>query len=279
MSAFTNGFNFGFVSGMFNRMFGGFAPFGGFMPFGGCMPFRGFMSFGVFNPFGGFNFTPNYMQMPASYNFSFNTQPSLWNINNVQQFDFNSQMFSTPMITPNIDWFDKSSVSASNSKSNSTVVTAPRTSGDFDKMLEFVLSCEGGYTPNDSGQAGNKGVRQSTYDSYRKRKGLPTQSVKNITDAEVKDLYYNDYYKASGADKIKDAKLALFVFDTAVNMGVGAAKALLSKSGNDADKFMELRLKKYDGIAEHNEDKKKYLNGWKNRVKKAQNFAKTEFVA
>lgn len=48
MSAFTNGFNFGFVSGMFDRMFGGFAPVWGGNPFCNCNIWSGFS----------FNFTP-----------------------------------------------------------------------------------------------------------------------------------------------------------------------------------------------------------------------------
>mgnify|MGYP002797970217 FL=1 len=55
-------------------------------------------------------------------------------------------------------------------------------------------------------------------------KELPTRSVKYITDDEVKDIYYNNYYKASGADKLEKPQLASYVFDTAVNMGVSIAK-------------------------------------------------------
>ncbi len=65
MSAFTNGFEFGFVSGMFNRMFGGFNPFFD------C------------NFFGGFNL------MPSFNNSIFNT----WTIQPTQQF-----------ITPAFNW-------------------------------------------------------------------------------------------------------------------------------------------------------------------------------
>ena len=121
-------------------------------------------------------------------------------------------------------------------KSSST----KRSSGDFDTMLRFVLKAEGGYVANDCGQACNKGIQQSTYDSYRSRQGLAKKDVKYITDSEVRDIYYNDYYVASGADKIKDQTLALQVFDTAVNMGVSASKKMLKNSNNDAELFAEL---------------------------------------
>ncbi len=91
---------------------------------------------------------------------------------------------------------------------------------NFEKMLKFVLQREGGYVndPNDLGGETNKGITHTTYNSYRRSKGLPIQSVKYITDSEVRDIYYNNYYKASGADKISNPTLAAYVFDTAVNM-------------------------------------------------------------
>ena len=167
MSAFTNGFNFGFVSGMFNRMFGGLSPF------------AFFDSSPMF-------FTPNYSQnVFTPYNVPMPSMPSLWDGSNMAmaQSNFNAPVFNFNMsnFTPRFDYFD-SSFSFSNSN-NVSSVTAPRTSGDFDKMLKFVLSNEGGYTPNDCGQAANKGIQQRTYDAYRKKKGLPKQSVKNITNA------------------------------------------------------------------------------------------------
>ena len=135
----------------------------------------------------------------------------------------------------------------------------PPSSNDFDKMLAFVLRTEGGYTSNDCGQAGNKGIRQSTYDNYRKKKGLATQPVKYITDIEVRDIYYNDYFVASGANKIQDSKLTMYTFDTAVNMGVKASKKILKQSNNDLNKFEDMRIARYESIAENNPEKAKYL--------------------
>lgn len=272
MSAFTNGFNIGFASGMFNRMFGGFSPFCGFNPFCGYNFFGGFnFSPMFFTPMTNFNVFTSYQMPSVNMRFpSYNSIPanfSSWN-------NFNNNFSSLPVSTARSVVGDSFESSTRNSS-----VAAPRTSEDFDKMLKFVLQAEGGYTSNDCGQAGNKGIRQSTYDAYRKRKGLAKQDVKNITEAEVKDCYYNDFYLASGADKIKDAKLALYVFDTAVNMGVGASKSLLSQSGNNAERFNELRLAKYESIAANNPDKKKFLNGWKNRVTNVKNYAARELVA
>ena len=108
---------------------------------------------------------------------------------------------------------------------------------NFDKMLQFVLKPEGGYIndPNDLGGETNKGITYKTYNAYRKSKNLPARSVKYIIDSEVKEIYYNNYYKAVGADKIKKTKLAAIMFDTAVNMGVSKAKTFLQKSISNTD--------------------------------------------
>ena len=157
--------------------------------------------------------------------------------------------------------------------------SVPNDDAAFNKMLEFVFDSEGGYNANDGGQAVNMGIQQSTYDTYRKNKGLAPQDVKLLTRYEAKDIYYNMYYKASGADKIKDANLAMQVFDTAVNMGVGAAKKLLEECENNPEKFEELRLARYESIAQNNPNKAQYLTGWKNRVDNLSAFTEQNFVA
>ena len=289
MNTFSQGFNHGFMHGMFNNMFGSYNM---------CNPFM------FYNPAPTF-FTPSYnfgsfyqypsplMQMPSVFNYS------------VPQFNFTSNYSSsfntyatsplssitTSNYTPKTNKTSRSSDTPTkttetpskktNTSSTSTrrLASVSRNDNDFDKMLDFVFQKEGGYTSNDCGEAGNYGVRQSTYDSYRTRKGLSKKDVKYITKEEARDLYYNDYYLASGADKIKDPRMALYVFDTAVNMGVSAAKELYRKSGDDLDKFENLRIARYENIANNQPNKAKYLRGWKNRVRDAENFANREFVA
>ena len=150
---------------------------------------------------------------------------------------------------------------------------------NFEKMLKFVLQREGGYVndPHDLGGETNKGITHNTYNSYRKSKGLPVRSVKYITDDEVRDIYYNNYFKASGADKIENPKLALYVFDTAVNMGVSRAKSFLEQSKGNPDTFEKLRLAKYNEFAKVNPSQQRYLQGWTNRVTAVRNFAESNF--
>lgn len=152
-------------------------------------------------------------------------------------------------------------------------------SENFDKMLKFVLLREGGYSnnPNDKGGETNKGITYQTYNSYRKSRGLFPRSVKYITDEEVRDIYYNNYYKASGADKIQNPKLAAYVFDTAVNMGVSRAKEFLAKSGNDLNTYEQLRRNKYNQFVEYDSSQRCFLQGWNNRINSLREFVDNEF--
>lgn len=162
----------------------------------------------------------------------------------------------------------------SSTKTNNQIYGTVSNSSDFNKMLSCELRLEGGYAnnPYDRGGATNKGITHATYDSYRKSKGLPKQSVKYITDAEVREIYYKNYYLASGADKISNRKLAFALFDTAVNMGVGAAKKLLNQSGGDYNKFNQLRRARYQQIASKR-GQRRFLKGWMNRMNIVANFA------
>ena len=147
-------------------------------------------------------------------------------------------------------------------------------SKDFEKALEFVLAREGGYVndPDDLGGATNKGITQSTYNSWLKSNGKASKDVKNITDAEVKEIYYKNYWLAAGCNKMT-SKFAVVCFDTAVNMRVGRVNEFLKAAKwIDLNEFHLARIRKYNEFAK-NQTQRKYLNGWLNRV-----FALIDFV-
>jgi len=108
---------------------------------------------------------------------------------------------------------------------------------DFILAMQFLTPWEGGYVnhPSDPGGATNRGVTQAVYNGYRKKKGLPIQTVKNITTDEVYDIYLNGYWLAAKCDKIPKP-LNIVVFDRAVNMGVRQAVKLLQQSLNQLGK-------------------------------------------
>lgn len=147
-------------------------------------------------------------------------------------------------------------------------------SKEFENALKFVLAREGGYVndPDDRGGATNKGITQNTYNSWLKSNGKASKDVKNITDAEVKEIYYKNYWLAAGCNKMT-SKFAVVCFDTAVNMGVSRVDEFLKAAKwIDLNEFYLARIRKYNEFAK-NQTQRKFLNGWLNRV-----FALIDFV-
>jgi lysozyme family protein len=108
----------------------------------------------------------------------------------------------------------------------------------FNEALKFTLKWEGGYVnhPNDYGGATNYGITQRVYDSWRRsgggRKYLP---VKDITQGEVTNIYYNKYWLPSKAGTM-ERRLGVVHFDTAVMSGVvGATQFLQEALGLEPD--------------------------------------------
>lgn len=91
---------------------------------------------------------------------------------------------------------------------------------NFEQCTSWILIHEGGYVnhPKDPGGATNRGVIQRTYDGYRRRKGLPTQSVRQITDDEVHDIYRSQYWNAVEGDMLPSG-LDYAMYDFAINSG------------------------------------------------------------
>lgn len=119
---------------------------------------------------------------------------------------------------------------------------------NFEIALQFLFPSEGGYVNDKDDKSGptNMGITQLTYNNYRKRKGLPLNDVKNITKIEAVNLYYEEYWKLSGADNISDPNMAVALFDTAVLHGPYRAKQYYEQSNKDLNKFLDIRQKSYE---------------------------------
>ena len=139
---------------------------------------------------------------------------------------------------------------------------------DFNKMMKHIYKTEGGFVDNknDLGGRTNKGITQKTFDAYNKKMNRPLKDVKDITFDEADEIYYKEYYKASGADKIKDKNLAYLHYDAAINHGVGRAKQFLEKSEGDFDKYYALRKKYYNNRIVERPNQKVFYNGWVDRI-------------
>lgn len=102
---------------------------------------------------------------------------------------------------------------------------------NWPKIHQYVLAYEGGYVnhPKDPGGATNFGVTQRVYTAYRKRLGHPFRSVKNITEAEVKAIYHEQYWlKVRGPDL--PSGLDLTVYDFGVNSGPARSIKFLQRA-------------------------------------------------
>lgn len=143
----------------------------------------------------------------------------------------------------------------------------------FNKALKFVLKWEGGYVnnPNDKGGATNKGITQSTYNAWLHSKGQNNKDVRHITDGEVREIYYNNYWLKAGCDKMSE-KFAILAFDTAVNMGVSRVGEFLKAAEYKyPDKFIIARIAKYVEFSRVG-NQKVFLQGWLNRAIDLYNF-------
>jgi lysozyme family protein len=67
------------------------------------------------------------------------------------------------------------------------------------------------------------------YDGYRRSKGLPTRSVAEITQAEVREIYRRQYWDAIRGDRLPSG-IDVVVFDGAVNSGPTQATKWLQRA-------------------------------------------------
>jgi Glycosyl hydrolase 108 len=142
---------------------------------------------------------------------------------------------------------------------------------NFMYAMQYLRDVEKGSVDNihDLGGKTNLGVTHSTYEDYAKRHHWPNHDIKKITKAEAYEIYYNEYWKKSGADKLPPP-WGLMVFDVSVNTNIPTAKALYRDSHGSIEKFLQLRKEQYIRYA-HNPkhpDQIKNLAGWLNRLEK-----------
>ncbi len=105
----------------------------------------------------------------------------------------------------------------------------------FEDAVEIILKLEGGSTitndPNDPGGLTKWGI------SLRAHPELGATGLRRLTKAEAIEIYRNDYWIPSKADKMPDL-LKLPIFDSAVNQGVLGSAKILQKALNDLGKSL-----------------------------------------
>lgn len=101
---------------------------------------------------------------------------------------------------------------------------------NLNQTTDWILVHEGGYVnhPDDPGGATNMGVIQRTYDGWRRRKGKPTQSVRNIDKSEVVAIYKDQYWDKVMGDALPTG-LDYSLYDFAINSGPSRAVKFIQR--------------------------------------------------
>jgi len=104
----------------------------------------------------------------------------------------------------------------------------------FAKALAFTLQWEHGRSDLAADRGGRTldGITHLTYDAYRTARGLPKRDVFEMTDPERDDIYRRNYWDAVKGDDLAAVsdRMAMCVFDSAVNHGVATASRLLQRT-------------------------------------------------
>lgn len=100
----------------------------------------------------------------------------------------------------------------------------------FTACLPFTLKEEGGNSndKHDPGGRTSRGIIQREYDRYRTQHGAVLQSVYAMSDAEMHDIYFHEYWQPHC--NTCPAGLDLSVFDNAVNEGPFRAVVMLQRA-------------------------------------------------
>ena len=93
----------------------------------------------------------------------------------------------------------------------------------FNKFLNYIFKVEGGYTDdkNDRGGKTTWGITEEEARDF----GY-TGDMQNLTKDFAKNIYLKKYYLGNKLDKIIDDRVALSIFDWAVNSGRRGIKRL-----------------------------------------------------
>ena len=162
--------------------------------------------------------------------------------------------------------------------------------GRFEKFLNYIFEVEGGYTndENDRGGATNFGITEE-----EAREFGYTGDMRNLTKDFAKNIYLKKYYLGNKLDKILNDKVALSIFDWAVNSGrrgIKKAQIVVNKFGANLvidgivgnktleainsinpeaflKEYHEMQRTFYKNLAARDDLQEGFLKGWLNRVK------------
>ena len=165
----------------------------------------------------------------------------------------------------------------------------------FNKFLDYIFEVEGGFT-DDENDRGGKTTWGITEEEAREF-GY-TGDMRNLTKDFAKNIYLKKYYLGNKLDKIIDDRVALSIFDWAVNSGgrgIKKSQIVANKFGanlvidgiignktleaiNAIDpkmflkEYHELQRAFYKNLASKDSTQEDFLKGWLNRVEIKEKF-------
>nr|DAX19190.1 MAG TPA: Lysozyme [Caudoviricetes sp.] len=171
----------------------------------------------------------------------------------------------------------------------------------FKKFLDYIFEVEGGYTDdkNDRGGKTTWGITEEEARDF----GY-TGDMRNLTKDFAKNIYLKKYYLGNKLDKVKNDKVALSIFDWAVNSGrrgIKKAQIVANKFGANLvidgivgnktlevinginpeaflKEYHEIQRIFYKNLAARDSSQEGFLKGWLNRVKIKEKFIEKEMV-
>lgn len=98
---------------------------------------------------------------------------------------------------------------------------------NFDQAFDRLIGSEGGYKndPKDPGGETKFGISKREY---------PSVDIANLTLAQAKEIYRQDYWNKAGADQY-DGAIGFQIFDAGVNSGITQAIRFLQRAVGVAD--------------------------------------------
>lgn len=159
----------------------------------------------------------------------------------------------------------------------------------FEKAIKHILEWEGGFSdhPADKGGATKYGITHATLHRAKELGIVGHENISKLTLEEAKRIYEALYWKPCRCDEMP-SEVALVIFDTAVNQGIGfAVRTLQEVLGVEVDgiigkvtmerlkqvdpkelanRLTQRRVKRYVDIVKNNPGQMVFLYGWLRRA-------------
>ena len=148
---------------------------------------------------------------------------------------------------------------------------------NFEHALGFVLPLEGGYNNRKGDSPTNYGIKQSVYSDYLGRPAS-IDEIKNMPMEHAKEIYRKQYWNPIQAHDL-DLKPSVVAFDAAVNQGPTFARSMVGSTQGDIEKMLEARQQRYEEVLRNNPSKRRYKEGWNNRMNTVRNYAMEDYHA